>query len=199
MAFSNKDASLYLFPYSASRKYFFGSRSMPDTVFEDKVDYSQGIFANTIPKLSIHQSGEVRIQAVKALAGPLFVPPLSDWRGQHAATICPDSITALPEYPVTPKDKGQLVDRVIEVDDNIESIRLAIYLAGDEPSFNVQNCPIVITLSRQSLQHPIYIALKLITQSPLGNDPQKGTTIFAGWNPTNTREQGLDYLYIRGE
>jgi hypothetical protein len=199
IAFSNRDASLYFFPYSLNRRYFFGGRSMPDTIFEDKVDFSQGIRANTTPKLSIHETGQVHVQASTALAGPLFVPPLSDWRGQHAATICPDALSSLPEYPVSPKDRGQSIDRLIEVPDRVESIRLAVYIAGDRPSFETPNCPIIITLKRRTIQNPLYVALKPIPQSPIGVDLQAGVTILAGWNPTNQREQGLDYIYIRGE
>jgi len=199
LAFSNRDASLYLFPYAVHGKYYFGGRSMPDTIFEDKLDYSKGIFAGTTPKLSIHETGRVHIQASKARAGPLQVPPLSEWRGQHAATICPDSIESLPKHPVSPKYTGQTVDRVISVAAQLESVRLAVYIAGDRPSFATPNCPVVITLKRRTLQTPVYVALKAIPQSEIGLDLQSGTTILAGWNPLNEREDGLEYVYIRGE
>jgi hypothetical protein len=100
---------------------------------------------------------------------------------------------------VSPREKGQTVDRVIEVPDNVESIRLAVYIAGDRPSFETPNCPVIITLRRRTIQNPLYIALKPISQPPLGVDLQAGVTILAGWNPTNQREQGLEYIYIRGQ
>jgi hypothetical protein len=165
---------------------------MPDTVFTDEINFKEGIQTSITPKLSIHETGRVHVQALEDLVGPLFIPPLAEWKGQHAASVGP-------EHLVTPKSQGQTVDHVLNVPDQIESLHLAVYIAGDRPSFEAAKCPIIITLKRRTLQKPLYVALKFVAQEAIGIVLGSGITILAGWNPLNRREEGFDYIYIRGE
>ena len=54
----------------------------------DTFNFREQIGADSTPKLSIHNSGQVHIYAnEQAKAGPVFIPPLDDLRGEHVATV----------------------------------------------------------------------------------------------------------------
>ena len=198
IAFTDKDASIYLFPYAPNNRFYVGGRSMPQAEFTDTFTFTDDLLSDTTPKLSIHQSGQVHILAGDTRIGPLRIPPLSTLRGQHIASVTVDAFSVLSEFTSTPKAKGKDQDHVIPAEDNAASGRIALYLAGDRPAFQAQECPIVITLKRPSLPSPLYLGIKPIGQPVLGEPDPQGITVLAGWDPTGQIQRGADYLYVRG-
>ncbi|HEX3035209.1 MAG TPA: hypothetical protein VHT73_08755 [Thermodesulfobacteriota bacterium] len=199
LAFTKADASLYLFPYAIHGTYYYGGRLLPEKQIQDTFDFTADLNARHTPKLSIHEKGQVHIIADGVRAGPLFIPPLVTLKGQHIATVCPDVFSILPVLQRKPKFTGAEIDHIIPVEDGIDSGRLAVYIAGDKPSFEAPNCRLVVTLKRPTIPEPLYIGIKPIGQKLIGVDVQSGVTIIAGWDPTKSSQGTNDYLYIRGE
>jgi hypothetical protein len=106
MALSQKDTSLYLFPYARQGTYFCGRRSMAGGQTCDSFDFTTGFEEESVPKLSIHESGQVHIFAGKRRVGPLKIPPLRSLRGAHVAPIVLDTFDALPLFPEEPRADG---------------------------------------------------------------------------------------------
>ena len=198
VAFSKSDASLYLFPYAPHGRYYFGGRHMNEVEFEDQVRFSDDTFSDTLPKLSIHETGQVHVQAGALRAGPVSVSPLAQWRGQHIASIGADTFRALPALTEALSTTGPEIDHVIPADQIVESGRLVFYLAGDRPAFEEPNCRLVITLSRSTMSNPIYLGIQPKAQRPLSEPDLGGVTAIAGWDIHPQAEQGVSYLYIRG-
>lgn len=198
IAFSKVDASLYLFPYSLHNKYNYGERSVEGINFEDTFNVEEGKQSDLIPKLSIHATGQVHIKANGNLAGPLYVPPLSEWRGQHLATFCPDDFSVLPKFTGKVKHTDTKYDLAIQVPPNIRSGRFIFYLAGDNNSSISPDCNGIFTLHRPGIQLPLHIGVKAVSQPPIGNPVGEGITLLAGWTPSPIQGEGTDYLYIRG-
>jgi hypothetical protein len=198
IGFQLSDASVYLFPYTINRKYYFGGRTMKDTIVSDRFTFTEGNRSENIPKLSLHESGQVHIKSNVVLAGPIFIPPLSNWKGQHLASIFPDSIQSLPKYTTPLKKSGPTIDQVINLPDSLQNIRLALYLSGEKPEFSVPHCQAMIMLVRKTLERPLFIGLNFLAHDQFSNGEFKGVTIIAGWNPNNIRTGTMDYLYIRG-
>jgi len=108
IAFGSNDASLYLFPYALQGIYYYGSKSLPERQVRLTFDFKNDIFEEHTPKLSIHQTGQVHIYAGSEKAGPLFIPPLTDYTGQHIATVCPDAFESLPIFDKKIRESGSL-------------------------------------------------------------------------------------------
>lgn len=197
-AFSKADASLYIFPYAPSGQYFYGGRHMDEVEFEDKVRFTEDVFSDHVPKLSIHETGQVHIKAKESIAGPVSISPLSDWKGQHIASVSIDQFSSLPEFRDSVSDEGAEIDHVIPVDELVKSGRLAFYLAGDRAAFEEPNCRIVITVERPTIENPIYIGIQPKAQDLLSELDFGGITVLAGWDILPEPNEGENYLYIRG-
>lgn len=198
VAFSKSDASLYLFPYAPNGKYFFGGRHMEEVEFEDKIRFADDLYSENVPKLSIHETGEVHIKAKGAKAGPVSISPLAKWRGQHIATIGADNFQGLSPFTGSPSSRGPEIDHVIPVDEIVENGRFVFYLAGDRPAFEEPNCRLFVTLKRPNLPNPIYLGIQPKGQPPLSGPALSGVTAIAGWDAYPQEGQGVSYLYIRG-
>jgi hypothetical protein len=198
LAFSQIDASLYLFPYAAQGRYYYGSRSLGEKQMQDTFDFTAGFVEDMVPKLSIHETGQVHVFAGKERAGPLQIPPLETLLGQHVATVVPDAFVALKPFLGAPRETGSELDHVIPAADVVENGRLAIYVNGAAPAFDVANCRLTLTLSRPTLARPLHIGIKAIPQAPLGGDTYEGVTVIAGWDPTLSNDAPMDFLYVRG-
>jgi len=198
IAVSNTDASLYLFPYAPNGRYYFGGRRMNEVEFKDQVRFKDDLSSDDVPKLSIHETGQVHVQARGIRAGPNTISPLSEWKGQHIASVSVDSFSALSEFSGAVSSTGPNVDHVIPVDENIQSGRLVFYLSGDRPAFEEPNCRLVITLKRPTLANPIYVGIQMKAQAPLSEPHLGGVTVLSGWDAYPKPGEGMDYLYIRG-
>jgi hypothetical protein len=171
---------------------------MPQAEFTDSFTFTDDLLADTTPKLSIHQSGQVHIVAGSSLIGPLRIPALSTLRGQHIASVTVDAFSVLSHFTGTPKPSGKHQDHVIPADDAAASGRIAVYIAGDRPAFHAKNCRIVFTIKRPTLPSPLYLGIKPIGQPVLGEPQPQGITVLAGWDPTGKPQTRTDYLYVRG-
>ena len=198
IAFSNSDASLYMFPYAPNGKYYYGGRHMDEVEFEDKVRFTDDIFSDQVPKLSIHETGQVHIKAKDSIAGPVLISHLSEWRGQHIASVSIDHFSSLSEFRGSISSEGSEIDHVIPVDEIVKSGRLVFYLAGDRAAFKEPNCRLVLTIARPTIENPIYIGIQPKAQDSLSDLDLGGITVLAGWNVAPETSEGVNYLYIRG-
>ena len=195
--FTKNDASIYLVPYAATGRYCYGSRFLPEGRVEETFNFREQLTADTIPKLSLHERGQVHAYVGAHKAGPLTVPALSTLSGQHVASVSADAFAGLPRLESTPRGHGARRDLLIPVDDGVESGRIAICVNGAEPVFAVES-HLYFTLTRPHLQRPVYVGLAPLGQRPLGETGGRGVTVIAGWDPIRPAGD-TDFLYIRGE
>ncbi len=197
------DASLYIWIYGKTGKYFYGLEDFPPGADSHTFDFSKNC-TNSIPHLSVHLSGQthVRDHSCKKrgfLAGPVHLPHLSTFRGEHVASIVADDLQALPEFgePIVNSDKRR--DLVANVDSEVRSGRLIIFANALEPVFNCDKRP-YLTIQNSGrgdrrVGPPIHYGIVALAQHPLGDGPGKGVLMLSGWNPTN-----LDrILYVRAQ
>jgi hypothetical protein len=199
IAFSSTDASLYLFPYAVQGKYYYGSKTMPAKQSSITFNFIEDIFKSQTPKLSIHEKGQVHVYVGNEKAGPLLIPPLLNLTGQHIATVCPDAFESLPPYTKKPQVKGSEIDHIIYAVDEAVNGKLLVYVNGQDPEFDANDCGLKIILRRTTIARPLYIGVKVVDQPLIGNNNQKGITIISGWNPLYSSEESFNFLYIRGE
>jgi hypothetical protein len=197
--FSNKDASIYLVPYAAGRRYFCGSTELPEREITTTLLYTEGAPTDGEPKLSLHQSGQVHVQASGARVGIVQTCPLEMLRGQHLATVCFDQFDGLSLFSGTPKPSGAERDFLFMIGDDVASGRLALFVNGLEPTFACGICTITLTLRRPTLVGPLYVGIQPIEQQKLGEPDRSGVTVIAGWNPTTRTSDRLNYVYLRGD
>jgi hypothetical protein len=110
-------------------------------------------------KLSIHESGQVHIKSDQPIAGPLQIPPLAEWKGQHIASVSLDSFEGLAKFEGRISSSGSEQDLVIKVIGDAQSGRIPLYLAGDRAAFTQRDCA-VITMRRPHLKSPIFLGIK---------------------------------------
>jgi len=198
LSFSNKDSSLYIFPYAPNNRYFLGSRSMPEKEFEEKVHFRDDLSSTDVPKISIHESGQVHTISGKNRVGPLQTSPLSDLRGEHIATVEFDDFSILPAYTANLKKSGKDIDHVIPLPSGVRGGKFIFYAAGDKPSFQTQGCQMIVSMARKTLSDPLYIGIKAIPKELMGDPDDRGIMVIAGWDPTGVHQEGADFLYVRG-
>lgn len=199
IAFCSNDASLYLFPNASQGKYHYGRKTIPAQQASLTFDFTEDIFQEQIPKLSIHETGQVHVSVGTQRAGPLFIPPLARLRGEHVASVSPDAFETLPMFTGMLRDNGSEVDHIIPALDEATNGTLAIYVNGRKPAFAESNCRLTFELTRSTIDRPLYIGMKPKGQPQIGVNTRKGVTIIAGWNPLQSTVEEADFLYIRGE
>jgi hypothetical protein len=183
--FSRKDASVYAVGYAPRGRYDFGihgfERDQQSLTFDAK---HVGETSLEPPHLSIHESGRVHVRTSSGKIGPLQVPRLSDWRGQHAATVNPVGFAGLAPFDRAPKHTGADRDVVFAMATPEQaSGRLALYINGTEAKF-ATDCNFQFELRRPTLNTPLYIGVALLSNEPLGTQP--GVMVVGGWDPTAT-------------
>jgi len=78
---SQSDASIYIFPYAPSGKYYSGIRKLmisndKNAGYKDKFNYSGQFIGEDAPKVSIHESGQIHIYVGKDRTKALNLPKL---------------------------------------------------------------------------------------------------------------------------
>jgi hypothetical protein len=198
--FTPRDASVYLVPYAAKRRFYYGSRTLPEAVIEETFPFTSGAVASEEPHLSVHETGRIHVYAgKKPIAGPLQIPRLSTLRGEHVATVTADTFDALAVHSGSLRTAGSALDQIILADNAAESGRFALYINGQEPHFQGGKCWLIFTLRRPTLRSPMFVGIKAIPQFSLSPGPGRGIVVIAGWDPTRPPSAALDFLYIRGE
>ena len=188
--------------YASAGHYFLGGHEFAEQERQMTFDFTKQLSSKLkqLPKLSLHETGQVHVQVGRDRAGPLRIPPLSELRGQHVASISADKFETLAPFEGTPRSSGAEQDFVFVVEAGLDSGRIALYVNGEEPSF-ADDCPVRITLTRPTLASPLHLGLRPWGQLPLGEIADKGgVTVTSGWNPlTALGESSMQFLYIRGE
>ncbi len=194
IAFSQQDASLYIFPYGPIGRYFYGQQRMNENAINHSFSFREQFDSEEIPKLSIHESGRIHIHYNGSqIAGPIYTLPLDRWRGQHLTTITADSFATLADYQRVLRDTGAEIDTVTPCGAGVVSGRMAIYCNGEREEF-ASNCRVVFRLERVTLGRPLYLGISPIAQDPIGTG---GVTVICGWNPVRERMAEQDFLFIR--
>ena len=197
LIFTAGDVSLYLVPYAAGRCFFVGGSGFAEQEATVQVDTTQGAAADTEPKLSIHESGQVHIQIPGRRIGSEQTLPLSEFRGEHVATVTVDRFPGLQRHEGEVRTTGEQRDFILQ--SPVESGRLALYANALEPMFAAEApCPIVVSLTRRTLKMPLHIGILAVGQEllrPVGT----GVTVLAGWNPRLREGAPQRFLYVRGQ
>ena len=206
VAISSNDASLYIFPYSINGRYYSGISTLPDVYTDSgshKVDvpFTEQLSAETMPKLSIHERGQIHVDIGNERVGPLWVPNLNEVIDQHVATVTTDNLSGLPEYCKEPVSIPPEIDFIIKTEGEVESIRVLIYVNGFEKSFKHENVILAVgTRGRDHLESPIYFSFYPVAQPNLiteeGGD--SGIVIISGWDISKPIGSETDFLFIRG-
>lgn len=198
LAVSKTDSSLYLFPYGPTGEYFFGRLSIPADEQSATVPFDQQETSASVPKISIHESGQVHIKADDTIAGPMFASPLAELRGEHIATVTCVRFSDLAPLGGGPKASGPRPDIVIPAEEGVESGRLVFYANAVGPSF-VDPCGIRVRLLRPTLPRPLFVGIRSLAQRELSSEQEaRGVTAIAGWDPRNppTASVPADHLYV---
>jgi len=199
IVFPKNDASLYLIPYGRNNRYWWGegrfAAGQQRATFKNRNEAP----ANAIPKLSIHESGQVHVKTVSTgdyEAGPLHTGPLWKFRGEHLASISIDSLQSLP-LAGKKKAKPKSPDFCLRASDVGHSRRFALYANGKAPDFAVPT-KARVTMNRAGLPAPLHIGIEVYSQEWLAAPDDAGVTIIAGWKADSAetlREDSL--LWVR--
>lgn len=205
------DASLYIIPYSLTRRYYGDVYSLGNKIkgFETTVDYSTGetSFDSGIPHISIHQSGIVHAYLTGGTNfGEVTAVPLQELQDEHIATISIDSFESLPVFKGTPKEDPSLsqFDQVFQASPTSESARFPIYVNGVSSQFR-DRCIMQIKAVRPGLKNPITYCLSAFPQNNLTRadetaEKKPGIVVISGWNINKmNRGEDSDFLLLRGQ
>lgn len=197
LAWAADDASLYILPYGVEGRFHFGQASVPASEASSTVPFNDQETSASMPKLSLHESGQVHIKAGSAMVGPMYIPPLADLRGQHVATATCSRFEALPLFEGEPKTTGSVIDLAVPASDALESGRCVIYINGQEPVF-AGAAQMQARFVRPSLDQPLYVGFLTVGQAALNDGPDSDSVIVtAGWNPGVTDVSApMDYMFI---
>ena len=198
LVLSKHDASLYVVPYAPSNRYSVGTQSMGEGEKSVTFDVGQARDYGAAPKISFHQSGQVHANAGDSRVGPLQIPPLPDWRGEHLATVLAAHAVSLPDFRGPRRGHGAERDLVLDLRGSVESAKVVLFANGIEPQFQGP-CPFQFRLAHASLTRPLFIGVLPQAQVAL-TDPDAGGGVVAigGWTPSRDPDTPVDFLYIRG-
>lgn len=199
LAFTKADASIYVVPYAPNKRYSVGTHQMGEREQSVTFNLDDALDYEAAPKISFHQSGQVHANAGATRVGPLRIPPLPDWRGEHIATVLAEHALSLPKFRGPRRWHGVERDLVLELRGNIESAAVALFVNGHEPVF-AGPCPVRFRLGHATLETPLYVGLHLRAQVPLSEPDVPGTGVVAigGWVPNRGPAEAVDFIYLRG-
>ena len=198
LALGQKDASIYIFPYGKKSEYYYGTQFFEEGSRKKQFKYNEQFYTyKGNPKLSFHQSGQVKIcDSNKELAGPIYTTPLLDLNGEHIATISIDKFENLPVYNKELKLYGAEIDHVIKSDNLVESGRIVIYCnAKNEIFYNTKPCNLTIPMQRSKFQG--HFCFEIRGQETLSSDSNGGIIVIAGFNPNRQIIDEQHFLFIR--
>lgn len=193
---AGKDASLYVHPVALTKRYDYGEERFEANVAERSFNTANQLHSSSAPHLSIKRSGEVHIRAGKGIkAGPLKVRPLSDYRGEHVATLTASRAEAMPIYNGDRAKLHPVTDRICYFEPGVESGRLCVYVNGYEPKFATDRYAFFMTVANPTLPRPLYVAVTPWGQEPLGND--LSVVAIGGFTPDAGADEA-PFLFLRG-
>lgn len=193
IGFSKKDSSIYIQPYAPNSQFHCGVSNFKSGETNSIITYPH--IPNVIDylKLSIHESGQVHVKNKEneIIVGPLQVPNLNTYSGQHIASIDINSIETLTDFKGSRKKNKNAEDLIFSLENQEHSMRFAIFANANSSDFTTPLPYGRITLER--IFNPMYFAIKPVPQ-PIKDGG--GMTLLAGFNP-NQEFSETDYLYIR--
>jgi len=196
--FRQKDASIYVVPYAKNGRFFMGVNSFEGKEIQKNFDLGKHPSVDETPHLSIHEKGQIHIRATDgSKTGPLMIKNLSHLRGEHIASVIPDSFEALPVQNEEITGGKKIQNIIVCVSPNEFSRRVLLCVNGLEPKFGIEDSYSLlrIKLQRPTLEFPLHIGIFTVPQEPLGPiNILPGVTVLGGWNPENSN----DFLSIRG-
>ena len=199
LKFSLRDASIYVFPYAPTGRFYFRQASLNVGESSKNLAFIEDTMQETTPKISIHSSGEIHVFPKTHHAIKLSIPPLTELRGHHILSICPDSLFSLPRFEGELRTQGSEIDFVSVLDDRSENARLLFFANGKSPSFESTTDGVILTLNRPDLSSPLYILAKYKYHEPIVEGQPLGTTLITGWDPTCNPDQECNFFCIRCE
>jgi hypothetical protein len=189
---------MYLIPYASHGEYFYGATEMPADRSPFTFNFRDQVGVRSRPKISIHESGQVHIYADGApRAGPLQIPPLREYRGEHIATVRYDTIKQLPKNTVTPRITGQRRDIAFGVPGDVLSGSLLIFANGESNAFQAEHVHFAIQVETGDGKPPMYYGLSGVAEDPLGG--AGGITVLAGFDTRKAMAgEATALLFLRG-
>jgi hypothetical protein len=199
LAFSKSDSSIYIFPYSIKNNYYYGTQQFEKNTNRKEFKYNKQFFTNDIPKLSYHQSGQVKIcDSKKNLAGPIYAISFNDLTGEHIATVTIDNFNNLPIYNKKLRFTGPERDHVIKSDNIVNSGRIIIYCNAKSKNFNnTKPCNMIISMTR--LDYNVNFCLEIRGQEQLIDEGSGGVIVLAGFNPKRQEGTKDNFLFLRAQ
>lgn len=197
LIFTESDTSLYLIPYSPLNKFYYGKVKFSENQLENTFDYTTQKFTEDIPKLSIHQTGQVHIKGSDGTVGPIYISPFVDIECKHIATVVAEKFSVLPNLEGKIRNKSKYKDILLKVDELDKGGRIVIYLNAQESIFPV-DCNLNFELKRPTLNKPLYFGVVAFLQDALGNDDKSGMMIISGWDPQKEVTDEQEFLFIKG-
>ncbi len=172
------DLSFAIVPYSEENRYAYRLSTLGPGEIEKKIRCESRDFAS-VPKMSFHASGRVHLSVGSDRVGAVDIPRLTDWRGEHIATVDIDDLSLLPVHTRELKRAGDTLDQPIRFADDIKAGRFVFCVNAKEPTFS-QPCLLVFEVSDGSGNIGLYMGIAPKHQ-PLRSST--GITVLGGWNP----------------
>lgn len=192
------DGSLYLAPYAARDEYWYGVQTTPAGESSLQVKFREQIAASARPKLSVHWSGDVHIYANESpKAGPLKIPPLAEFRGEHIATVQADAVKQLQVYGRTPKITVETADVTFGVPSDVEAGRILVFANGRENLFQSSHVHFARSVTRSDGE-TVWFGFTAAADDALGEPSDRGVTVLAGFDPRKSEDEDHDFLFLRG-
>lgn len=177
------DASLYILPTAGLATYHYGQVAHAKGQRDVQIHWPGLPYASKrVPKISIHESGHVHVKGEAGKSGPLIGTPLSEYRGEHVATITADHFAALPRYPSAVRTEGEVVDLILDPQPGMASLAVMLYINAEDAVFG-DDCQITGGLMRPNLDAPLRFGLRTVSRPPLiaAASDVGGITAIAGW------------------
>jgi hypothetical protein len=192
LVFTGRDASLYLVPYARGGEYFYGQQTFAPGQRSAEIKFREQVTAEQRPKLSIHATGEVHVYSADApKVGPVHIPPLSDYRGEHLASVEWDGITAAPVFIGKTRITGEQRDYAFGVPPDVEAAALLLFANGVENRFQTEHVHFAIQAPGE-----VFFGVTAVGRDEPGGE-HGGVTVIAGFDAQQSPEEESRLLFLR--
>jgi hypothetical protein len=200
-AFSNSDASLYVMLIGPHRQFRCGFGHFGRGVETIQVELNEPSTGDGqgIPKVSLHQSGQVHVLCGTYRSRPCQVPAIVGFRGVHVATVLAEQLQDLSPFTGRISTSGPRRSIVLDgVPPGVTGLRLPVYVNGLEPRFG-DPCEIVFGLHRPGLDQPLNVGLTVRRSSVRdANGAAGGVVMAVGWDPSSPKlASPTDIMLVR--
>jgi hypothetical protein len=200
-AFSKADASLYVMLIGPHGLFRCGLGHFDPGVATIQVQLNEPVEGDAagIPKISIHESGQVHVIGGTYRSGPCYVPSIVGFRGVHVATILVEHLEDLTPFNGQVSTSGPRRSIVLDgVPSGVTGLRLPLYVNGREPKFR-DSCQIIFSLQRPGLAQPLNVGLAVRSSTVRdAKGGQGGVVMAVGWDPSDPRlTASTDILLVR--